>query len=116
MLKKLVLLNTLIIIIIITCKTTFTFFFIRKNQSFSGAKSIVYLDVERKEVEAILEKLHDHIVTRDGECSLVTISILLINLPMSVVFSDTNSVFADGVTKMGQGRIPPQPSPHTHVT
>ncbi|XP_028390944.1 AP-5 complex subunit beta-1-like isoform X2 [Dendronephthya gigantea] len=37
----------------------------RKNQSFSGAKSIVYLDLERNKVEAILEKLDNHIIKRD---------------------------------------------------
>ena len=39
----------------------------RKNQSFSGAKSIVYLDVEKGKVEAILEKLDNHIIKRNGK-------------------------------------------------
>ena len=39
----------------------------RKNQSFSGAKSIVYLDLEREKVEKILKKLDNHIIKRDGE-------------------------------------------------
>lgn len=37
----------------------------RKNQSFSGAKSIVYLDLEKEKVETILEKLDNHIIKRD---------------------------------------------------
>ena len=39
----------------------------RKNQSFPGAKSVVYLDLEREKVETILYKLNKHIIKRDGE-------------------------------------------------
>jgi hypothetical protein len=39
----------------------------RKNQSFSGAKSIVYLDLDKEKVENILKKLDSHLIKRTGK-------------------------------------------------
>ena len=37
----------------------------RKNQSSSGAKSIVYLDLDKEKVENILKRLDSHVIKRD---------------------------------------------------
>lgn len=45
--------------------------FSRKNRNFTGAKSIVYLDVERQKVDIILEQLAGHIIQQTDSETLV---------------------------------------------